>query len=204
MPDNDIFRWHIHPRWRKAASVNFAADDDPNALPTAIGALGQEVKSGECRRLAEIVAIIEKAVDSPNSQTAQRIAFDELDHICWEEACDCTQIAANVARSIIIKGRNATANSRLNTAAQVLAGIAIGRMFSPAVIHSLAEESGVAYRDIISRSERRNSQIAVAPETFSLARMLLADPSGTSIKAPRPKRTRLPQAEILHVPLTSS
>lgn len=204
MPDNDIFRRNVNRGWQKAARLNFGAEDDPNALPSAIRALGGELKGGGCPRFPEIITVVTGAIESANFTVDRRLAFDELEHINFEAASGITEIAVNVAKRLISQHQNNAGSWSENVAVQILAGIAVSRMCPAAIIHALVEEGSIPYQTLDTRRKRSQLRIATAPETLSLAKMLLADPTGVSVKAPQIRRVRMSQADILLTALTDS
>jgi hypothetical protein len=185
--------------------------DDPEALPAALRALGKEIKSNGCPGFDQIVHAVADAIRSPEPRTARLHAIKRLESIRLHHGHDNTEVAAAYARQILANASALIPASpetmddgelRIQTGALILAGLADASMCPAAHLSELVNELMISFQEIRSRRQNARGLIAAAPETRRLGVQLLLDPSGASVRQPRIPRVKQSQAEILTTALT--
>jgi hypothetical protein len=203
MPDRDVFDRNVSRGWVRAAHLTIGHDGNPDALRSVIRALGQELKREGCPGLDAVVGIVIDAYRSTDRQLAQERACDQLDRLRCDEASSTTEIAVAAAKRLLIQPPLCCDNPLpVTIAAHLLAELADARMCPAPLLAELVESGDVSIQTIQFRRKRVKSMLAAAPETQRLAELLLADPSGASVKTPRMRRPEMSQADILLTALT--
>lgn len=205
MPDRDVFDRNVSRGWKHAARLIIGHDEDPNALRSVIRALGQELKRDGCPGVDIIVQIVTDALQSTDRQCARRQAAKSLERVRREEASGTTETVVVAAQRLIAQppwGCDDT--SPQVVAVHLLADLVDARLCPAPMLGLLVEEGGMSFQTLHSRLERAKAMLVAAPEVHRLAEMVLVDPSGSSVKQPRIRRTKTSQADLLVTALTES
>lgn len=203
MPDRDVFDRNVSRGWKSTARLIIGHDGDPDALRSVICALGEELKREGCPGFDAVVQIVTGVLRSTDRQLVHRRASEQLELLSYEEASGTTEIAVAAAKRLLARPPWCCGDTLpLTVAVHILAELADARMCPAPMLALLVEEGGMSFQTLQSRRERAKSMLAAAPETQRLAAMLLADPSGASVKTPRVRRSKMSQADILVTALT--
>lgn len=211
MPDRDVFNRKVERGWQTAARLLIGGTDDDEALAAAIRALVRMIKANGRPGLDQVVQIVADALRSPRPTTARAIAIAKLDDVRLHQATRQTEIAVASAKGILAgrleSGISSTEsgdkeNLHEHLAIRIVTDLAMTSLFPAPLLAELVEAGDISFQGFSLRRQRANKMIVTSPQTRRLALQLLADPSGTSVKAPQMARRKKSQAEMLVVALT--
>lgn len=204
MPDRDVFDRNVRPGWRSASRLLIGTAEDDDLLRSVIRALGKEIKRDGCPGFEAIVQIVISARRSSDHRHAQRWANEQLEQLRREQASSITEVATNSAKRLLVRppAMSLDEPQPLTVAAEVLGDLAAAWLCPAPLMASLVEEGHISFQDFRFRRERAKAIFVSSPEFQRLANMLLADPSGTSVRTPQMRRPKISQADILVTAIT--
>jgi hypothetical protein len=211
MPDGDVFNRRVRRGWQTASQRMIGGGEGHDALPSVLRALGREVKATGCPGIDRVVGAVAGGIRSSQPVAARRLALAELERLRVDHGNHATEIAIGSGRRLLAgvsePERSAmlamdNGELRAHLATMILADLADAAMCPAGLLPQLVEEGGVSFQEFRVRRQQNKELIVAAPEARRMAIQLLADPSGASVKAPRIRRERLSQAEILTTALT--
>lgn len=211
MPDGDVFSRRARRGWKSASRRMIGGGEGPEALPSVLSALGGEVKATGCPGLDRVVSVVANTIRSQHPVDARRGALAELDRLRVEHGSEATEIALRSSRQVLAGLSEPKCSAmlemddgelRIHLAVKILADLADAAMCPTGLLSEFVEDGGVSFQEFHARRQQCKSLLVASPEARRMAIQLLADPSGAVVKAPRLRRERLSQAQILATPLT--
>jgi hypothetical protein len=211
MPDGDVYDRHGMRGWKKASSWIVGAGNFDDGIPSALRALGREIKTTGCPGIDQIVGTVVDAFQPCDQMGAKQQAIERLEQIRIQYGSRATEIAIRSSKSLIVETFELDrskfssfddGNLRTDITVHILADLSDACLCPSGVLTGLVEDSRLSFQEVHSRRERAKQIVAAAPETRRLAIQLLANPSGAQVKTPRFRREKLSQSEILATPLT--